>query len=192
VRIARVMVVLTIGLLLFLAACTSLTASPTVPSNTSDQMVAGQEFVKQILDLLQGSSGWIPPLPPSGGEKPRILTREEKDRVMDIASAVPQVIEAKRNKDVVGVVTQYLWVGWNGHPDGVSYLGYEAVEKGTVSQSALSAMGDNCYPAVDFIFSSRFGEYGKAGIHVAVNLQTGKVVYLGGFSASAIPPRLPH
>ncbi len=190
-KIKQLIPALFIATLLALTACTSPTTSPTVPPNTSDQTAAGQEFVKQILDSLQGSSGWTPPLPPSGGEKPRILTKEEKDRVLDIASAVPQVVEAKRNKDVVSVDTQYLWVGWNGHSDGVSYLNYEAVEKGTVSQSALSSMGDKCYPAVDFLFNSRFGEYGKAGIHIAVNLETGKVVYLGGFSASAIPPKLP-
>ncbi len=157
--------------------------------NPTEQYNAGQEFVRAILDLLQDVSGWGPPLPPSGGERPRTLTEEEKDRVLKIASAVPQVVEAKRNKDVVSVDTHYLWVGWNG--GGVSYLGYEAVEKGTVSQGALSAMGDECYPAVDFVFNSKFGEYGKAGIHVAVNLETGRVVYLDGFSASAIPRKLP-
>jgi hypothetical protein len=187
-RATRIITILLIGLLLALTACTSPKVSSTIPPNTSDQMVAGQEFVRQIIDSLQEKSKWTLPLPPSGGEKPRILTEEEKNRVMDIASAVPQVVEAKQNKDVVNVDTRYLWVGWNGHPDGVSYKDYEAVEKGA-SQSALSTMGDNCYPAVDFIFNSRFGEYGKAGFHVAVNLQTGEVVYLGGFNASTPMPQ---
>ena len=158
-----------------------------MPQN-QEQYDAGQEFVRGILDSLQGSSGWTPPLPPSGGEIPRVLTKEEKDRVIDIASAVPQVVEAKRNKDVVSVDTQYLWVGWIGHADGVSYLGYGAVENGTAN---LSNQGDTWYPGVDFIFNSKFGKFGIAGIHVAVNLETGKVVYLGGFDSSEIPRKLP-
>ena len=182
---------LSILVIVFLLGCSNKTANTTMPLNPSDQMVAGQEFVKEILDSLQGSSGWTPPLPPSGGEKPRTLTKEEKDRVLEIANIVPQVIEARRNKDVVSVDTKYLWIGWNGHPDGVAYLDYVAVEKGTVGQGALSSIGDKCYPAVDFLFNSRFGEYGKAGIYVAINLQTGKVVYLGGYSSFPIPRKTP-
>ena len=187
-RVLWVIAILIISVALTLSACTSPATSPTVSLNT-DLMVTGKEFVRQIIDTLPEKSQWIPPLPPSGGEKPRILTEEEKNRVLNIASVVPQVVEAKQNKDVVNVDTRYLWVGWNGNPDGVSYKDYEAVERG----GDISTMGDNCYPAVDFVFNSRFGEYGRAGFHVAVNLETGKVVYLGGFDSSTpLPQKLPH
>jgi hypothetical protein len=155
-------------------------------------MVAGQEFVNQIIDSIPGKSQWILPLPPNDGEKPRILTIDEKDKLLNIASAVPQVFEAKVKKDVINTGTQYEWVGWNGNSDGESYLNYEGIEKGTASQSRLSSMGDKCYPAVEFVFNSRYGECGKAGIDVAVNLETGRVVYLGGFnSSSPMPQKLP-
>ena len=138
---------------------------------------------------MRGDSGWVPPLPPSGGEKPRILTEEEKDRVLTIASAFPKVVEAKRNKDVVNVETQYVWIGWNGNSNGASHLMHGAVENGTAN---LSNKSDTWYPAIKFIFNSKFGDIGRAGINVAVNLETGKVVYSGGFIASDIlPTRIP-
>ncbi len=186
-RIARIIAILLISLLFALTACTSPTVSPT-PTSTSNQQVAGGEFVKKILDSLQGSSGWTPLLPPSGGQKPRALTKEEKAKVLEIASAVPSVVEIKQNKDIVSVDTSYLWVGWNGNADGESFLNYEAVENGTAN---VSNKGDTWYPAADFLFHSKFGEYGKVGIQVAVNLETGKVVWLGGYTQFPIPPKTP-
>ena len=189
-RLTRIIVILFSGVLT-LTSCIKATTTPTLPVNT-EQMVAGQEFVNQIIDSIPGKSQWILPLPPSGGEIPRILTTNEKERVLDIANSVAQVVEAKQNKDVISTDTQYEWVGWNGNSDGESYLNYEGIEKGTVSQSSLSSMGDKCYPAVKFVFNSKYGEYGKAGIDVDVNLETGKVVYLGGFnSSSPTPQKLP-
>ena len=189
-RLTRIIAVLISGALT-LTSCINATTTPTLPVNT-DQMVAGQEFVNQIIDSIPGKSQWILPLPPNDGEKPRILTIDEKDKLLNIASAVPQVFEAKVDKDVINIDTQYEWVGWNGNSDGESYLNYEGIEKGTASQSSLSSMGDKCYPAVKFVFNSKYGEYGKAGIDVDVNLETGKVVYLGGFnSSSPMPQKLP-
>jgi hypothetical protein len=187
-KIRRIITLMLVVLVVTLTACTSPTVSPTTPPNTSDQMVAGQEFVHKILNSLKGSSGWTPPLPPTGGQKPRALTKEERDKVLEIANAVPKVVEVKRNKDVVSVETSYLWVGWNGNADGHSFLNYEPIEKGITN---LSDKGDTWYPAADFLFHSRFGEYGKVGIKVAVNLETGKVVWLGGYSSFPIPPKTP-
>ena len=166
-----------------------ITENVTIVTQTSDQWDDGYQFVEEILDLLRVDSGWVPPLPPSGGEKPRILTEEEKDRVLTIASAFPKVVEAKRNKDVVNVETQYVWIGWNGNSNGASHLMHGAVENGTAN---LSNKSDTWYPAVKFIFTSKFGKCGIAGINVAVNLETGKVMYSGGFIASdIIPTRIP-
>ncbi|MBI2980379.1 MAG: hypothetical protein HYY41_06110 [Chloroflexi bacterium] len=186
-RKAWIFAILLIMASLILSACTSPKVSPTVSSNVTDQ-VAGEKFVRKILDSLQESSGWTPPLPPGSGQKPRALTKEEKDRVLEIASTVPKVLEVKQNKDIISVDTSYLWVGWNGHPDGESFLNYEPIEKGITN---VSDKGDTWYPAADFLFHSRFGDYGKVGIKVAVNLETGKVVWLGGYVSFPIPPRIP-
>lgn len=185
-RLAEIIGLTLTAVLVAFTACISPKVSPTVSSNVTDQ-VAGEQFVRKILDSLQESSGWTPPLPPTGGQKPRALTKEEKDKVLAIASAVPQVIAVKQDKDVVSVDTSFLWVGWNGHPDGESFLNYEPVENGIVD---LSNKGDTWYPAADFRFHSRFGEY-KVGIKVAVNLETGKVVWLGGYVSFPIPPKIP-
>jgi hypothetical protein len=121
------------------------------------------------------------------------LTEEEKDRVLVIASSFPQVVEAKQNENVVDVEIQYIWIGWNGSPNGHSHLMHGAVENGTAN---LSNRSDRWYPGIKFIFNSIYGDLGRAGIYDAVNLETEKVVHSGAFNASdimgsKIPPEFP-
>lgn len=179
----RFVLLLTI-LLLFTSACNGTTTPGTnVTTSASEQPQNGMQFVEDIIDLLLEDGGWVPPLPPEDGQKPRILTEEEKDRVLAIASSLTQVIEAKMHEDVVGVETQYIWIGWNGSPNGASHLMHGAVENGTAN---LSNRSDRWFPGVKFIFNSIYGDLGRAGIHVAVNLETGRVVHSGAFGASNI------
>ena len=169
------------------------TQTPTTITSTSEQPQNGMQFVEDIIDLLREDGGWVPPLPPEGGQKPRILTEEEKDRVLAIASSFPQVTEAMMNKDVAYGETWYIWIGWNGSQNGHSHLMHGAVENGTAN---LSNRSDRWYPGIKFIFNSIYGDLGRAGIHVAVNLETEEVVHSGAFSASdimgsKIPPEFP-
>lgn len=166
-------------------------AAPSTSTNVTEPERAqnGAQFVQQILNIAQArgiptNSFWIPPLPPANGQSPRKLTEEEKSRVVAIASAAPEVVLAKQNKDILSVNTSYLWIGWIGHADGEAYLNYDPIEKGITN---VTNKGDTWYPAADFLFHSVFGESGVAGIHVAVDLVTGKVVYVSGYSASALP-----
>ena len=170
--------------IVFLLGCSGQTTDIAIPQESPEQKAAGQEFKREILDLLQGHRGWMPPLPPAGGQKPRILTEEEKNRILEVANSVPQVIEANRHPDVVSVETWYLWVGWIGHANGVAYVNYGPIESGTKD---LSKHEDAWFPAVKFIFNSKFGVYGRCGYKIAVNLETGKVVRIGGFSGTPIP-----
>ncbi len=132
-------------------SATSPTVSPTISANMTDQ-VAGEQFVTEVLGSIQGSSGWTLPLPLTGGQMPRVLTEEEKDKVLEIDSAVPIVVEVKQNQDITSVDTSYKWVGWNGYAEGASFLNYGAVENGTAN---LSDKGDTWFPAIDFLFHSR-------------------------------------
>ena len=156
------------------------------PTNTElaedspEQKAAGREFVREILDSLEEDIV----LPPSGGEQPRILTEEEKIRIMEIACLAPQVIELKQNPDVASVDTYYLWIG---RTNGTSYLHHKPIEDGIID---VSKHPNTYYPAVSFTFTSKFGEYGRCGIQVAVDLKTGEVVFVGGFDASAAPRKV--
>lgn len=193
---------------LVISACSPRTTNPAPPPNTtvlvttsnaslnmteSEKQSAGFQFVRDILNIAQANtiktnSSWLPPIPPTNGQAPRILTEEEKQRIVAIANTSPEVVAAKQNKDIVSVNTSYLWIGWIGHADGESYLNYDPIEKGIVN---LTDKGDTWYPAADFLFHSIYGDYGVAGIHVAVNLVTGKAVYLSGYRSSALPARTP-
>lgn len=157
------------------------------PTNTEltedspEQKAAGREFVTEILDSLEEDRVR---LPPSGGQQPRILTEEEKDRIMEIASSAPQVIKVKQHPDVVSVDTYYLWIG---RTNGTGFLHYKPIEDGIKD---VSEHPNTYYPAVSFTFTSKFGEYGRCGIHVAVDLETGTVVFVGGFDASELPRKV--
>ena len=171
-----------------LVSSTRSTATATAPTDLAER-VAGEQYVQAILDSLQPVSGWTLPLPPTGGQKPRILTQAEKAKILEIASAVPIVEEIKRNKDILSVDANYIWIGWNGHADGNSFLDYEPVADGTAD---LSDKGDDWYPAADFLFHSTYGVYGKVGINVAINLETGNIVWLGGYTQFPVPQRIPY
>ena len=171
---------LSILVIVFLLGCGRQPTNTELTQDSPEQKAAGQEFVREILDSLEEDRV----LPPSGGEQPRILTEEEKDRIMEIASSAPQVMEVKRNPDVASVDTYYLWIG---RTNGTGYLNHKPIEDGIKN---VSAHPNTYYPAVHFVFTSKFGEYGRCGINVAVDLETGKVVYVGGFNASAIPKKV--
>lgn len=149
-----------------------------ISPNATNPAAAGADFVNNTLASFLPSSGWTPPLPPTGGQKPRALTQQEKDRLLQIANSFRAVVDMKNNPDVVGIYSNFLWVEWIGHADGEGFLNYVPVEKGTVNVSNKSA---NWFPAADFIFQSRFSRLSAVGIHVAVNLETGKVVWSGGY-----------
>jgi len=138
---------------------------------------AGQGFVREILDSLEEDRV----LPPSGGEQPRILTEAEKDRIMEIASSVPQVMEVMRNPDLASVDTSYLWIY---RSNGAGYLQHKPIEDGKVD---VSDHPNTYYPAVRFTFPVSFDEKSRCGIKVAVDLETGKVVFVGGFNATEMP-----
>jgi len=168
---------LCILVIIFLLGCGEQPTNTELTQDSPEQKAAGQEFVREILDSLEEDRV----LPPSGGEQPRILTEEEKDRIMEIASSAPQVMEVKQNPDVVSVDTYYLWIGGT---SGTGYLHHKPIEDGLKDVSGYPSA---YYSAVAFIFTSKFGEYGRCGIHVAVAPVTGEVVFVGGFDASEIP-----
>ncbi len=161
----------------------STTSGPTV---SSDPMDAGERFVEEILRSVDASGGWSPPLPPADGQVPRVLTEDEKAMVLSIAGGVPIVIQLENNREIVSVDKGYAWVGWNGHPDGVEFLDYEPVANGIVH---LTSADNHFYPAANFLFHSSFGDYGKFGIRVAVDLETQTVVWVGGYSQFPSLPR---
>jgi len=174
---------LPILVIVFLLGCSQQPTDTGFPQDSPEQKAAGWEFKKEILHL-PGHTGWMPPWPPAGGQKPRILTKEEKNRILEIASSVPQIIEAKRHPDVGDVETWYIWVEWIGRSGGVGYLNHAPIESGIKD---LSKYEDTWFPGVQFVFNSRFGVYGRCGYKIAVNLETGKVVYVRGFSGTPIP-----
>jgi len=161
------------------AANTELTQDPPSTQGCSRPTAAGQAFVREILDSLEEDRV----LPPSGGEQPRILTEAEKDRIMEIASSARQVMEVKRNPDIGKVETYYQWVG---RSNGTGYLNHKPIEDGIVD---VSDKPNTYYPAVIFKFTPKFDKNSRCGIRVAVDLETGTVVYVGGFNASEMMPR---
>ena len=75
------------------------------------------QFLNEMLDILSQDNGWVLPLPPDGGQQPRILTREEILQIRDIVEALPQVIETRQNEEVFSLETHFQWIGWNGNPE---------------------------------------------------------------------------
>lgn len=174
---------LSILIIVFLLGCgqqpanTESTQDSPLTQSSRGPTAAGQAFVREILDSLEEDRE----LPPSGGEQPRILTEAEKDRIMEIASSAPQVMEVMRNPGVGKVDTCYLWMY---RSNGAGYLMHKPIEDGIVD---VSDKPNNCYPAVSFKFTSKFDEKSRCGITVAVDLETGKVVFVGGSNATEMP-----
>jgi hypothetical protein len=157
-----------------------------------DSYTTGEEFVQSVINSLVDDSTWKAPVPPSGGEKPRLLTDKEKDQVLKLAAKFYPVYVLTQMPDVTLVETRYLWIGWIGHADGESFLDLEPIENGIVSQENIDSMGVKCYPTVSYYFHSQYDDTNIAGIYVAVNLDTGKIVFTQGFIASnLIPPKPP-
>ena len=188
----RLIVILLLACLLATFACAAPpqplpTPTPAPPTTKTDgagtedspqPTAAGRAIVREILDSLEEDRVL---LPPSGGEQPRILTEAEKARIMEIASSAPQVMEVMRNPDLAKVGAYYLWIG---RSNGTGFLHHKPIEDGIKD---VSDHPNTYYPAVSFIFAIKFDENSRCGIHVAVDLETGTVVYVGGFDNSELP-----
>lgn len=152
------------------------------------RIASGTAIAEEIIDLIPENRVWLPPVPPVGGEKVRLLTAEEKNRILQIAMSFAPVLEAQGYTDVSSVDERdYFWK---------SYSNEEAVnvsntymEKRGISQKLDEYMGDKCYPGVFLLFRSQYENYAYAAMYIAVNLEQESVIYVDGFvEAIALPP----
>ena len=150
----------------------------------SEKYASGPEFVQALIDSV--GLKWNG-TPPAGGEKPRILTPDEQQKLLKTAGAFQAVKEWKNKKDVTSVDSSFTWIGWVGISNGESFLDYQPIVDGSVPQSTIDNMGD-CFPGVSFLFHSKYGDTGIAGIRVAIDLKNNIVVFSQGFNASKILP----
>ena len=148
----------------------------------------GPEFIEAVKNSFLDKSGWAAPVPPSDGQKPRLLTAEEKQQVLKAAEAFEPVRQWKKDKNVTGVDSYFLWIGWIGIKNGKVFLNLQSIEDNSVPQNTIDEIGDVCYPAVAFRFHSEYGDSGIAGIEVAVDLKTNKIMFADAFNASPPAP----
>ncbi|HEX7475216.1 MAG TPA: hypothetical protein VF318_04555, partial [Dehalococcoidales bacterium] len=90
----------------------------TVPPTTSvitwselkQGIAAGTAIAQKILDLFPENKVWLPSRPVTGGESVRLLTQDEKDKILQIANAFEPVREAQQNQEVLSLDPRdYFW-----------------------------------------------------------------------------------
>ena len=116
---------------------------------------------------------WILPLPPDSGlEKPRILTQEEKDIIIEIALDTPELEKILKTRKIKKI--EFWWLGYPGwnYP-------HESVEKGippTSPPKQQAGYPENLayYPAVTIHFIE---DISPRNYTVGVDIVTKEVVY---------------
>jgi hypothetical protein len=128
---------------------------------------------------VEGTEGWIPPLPP-GLDQPRTLTYEEWEMVDKIASQ-DQEVSKQRQKDNVGKLV-HCWVGYSGGP-GFSNKTELDISSGKID----SPIGYWYYPAIEYIYITRTDRNGQL---IGVDISTNQIVLSNGKGLEA--PRKPR
>jgi len=132
----------------------------------------------------------------------RWLTEEEKDRVIKIALSTPVAVEWQQKESQYK--TSIGWIALEPNPEGEGYSGYwqfeydiveKGIPRGTVdvtppgSPEKMVSVGvpeeAEIYPNVTIWF----GEPAEWVVSVAIDLETGKVVYVEGYPNLSNPNR---
>lgn len=128
---------------------------------------------------VEGTEGWIPPLPP-GLNQPRMLTNEEWEMVDKIANQDQEVSKQRQKDNVHNLI--HCWVGYAGGPGVYSHTELE-INSGKVE----SPIGHWYYPAIKYVYISRTDRNAQL---VGVNLSTKQIVLTEGVGFEA--PRKPR
>ncbi len=136
-------------------------------------------------------------------ENLRWLTEEEKEKAVEIALGTPQAQEWAQKESQYK--TAIDWIALNPNPEGEGYSGYRKFEYEIVAEGIPRGMVDitppgspervvsvgvpddaEIYPDVTIWF----GEPAEWIVSVAVDLETGKVVYAEGYPNLSHPARV--
>jgi hypothetical protein len=167
-------------------------AAPSTSGMTWEELevriASGRAIAEEIINLIPENRVWLPPVPPVGGEKVRLLTAEEKDRILQIAKSFAPVLEAQGYKDVSSVDERdYFWKSY-GNEEAVD-VSNTYMEKRGISQKLDEYMGDKCYPGVFLLFRTQYENYAYAAMYITVNPEQESVIYVDGFvEAIDLPP----
>jgi hypothetical protein len=164
------------------------TVSPTTSTITWSELkqgiAAGKEIAEKIVSLIPEINVWLPSQPVTGGESVRLLTQDEKDKILQIANAFEPVKEAQQNQEVLSLDTRdYFWKSSTSE-DTVT-VSNTYLEKRGINEKLIEYMGNQCYPGVFLLFHTQYDKYAYAGMNIVVNLEQEKVIYVEGFIKDA-------
>jgi len=167
------------------------TASPTATLSWSElrqKVAAGSEIAEALISLIPQNNVWLTTITPQNGDEVRILSRNEQDKILRIATAFEPVTEALSNPEVTRVDPRdYFWKSYV-NADTVTVSNAYLEEQG-INQKLIEYMGDQNYPGVFLIFHTQYDFYTYAVMNVVVDLEQEKVVYIEGFvTAAQVPP----
>jgi hypothetical protein len=154
------------------------------------EAATAKEAAEGIVSVITKNNVWL--YPPNGGEKVRLLTKEEKENILKIANDFEAVQKAKQNVNVSScVIRDYLW------KSSVNVIAITVsniyMEKKGGSQQLIAYMGGQCYPGIFLLFHTQYDKYAYATFNIFVDLEQGKVIYVEGSVASIeIPSSVPE
>jgi|GEM_PF-2994847 hypothetical protein len=201
IRLAIPVSVLLIVLLSFFYGCSqpavTTTKTPTSTVTTSPptektiswaelkQGIAdGTAVAQEIINLITENNAWLPPVPPAGGTRARVLSENEKAKILQLALNFSPVVQAQSNKNVLSVDERdYFWKSYsNTNAVEVSNM---FMEKKGISQKLDEYLGDKCYPGVFLLFHTQHDSYAYAGMNIVVDPEREKILYVEGFVTAA-------
>jgi hypothetical protein len=169
------------------------TESPTTTlswSELREKVAIGSEIAESLIGLIEQNDVWLT-VPPQNGEMVRLLSQNEKDKVLRIATAFEPVKEAQSNPEVTSVDPRdYFWKSYS-YADAVT-VSNAYLEAQGISQKLTEYMGDQNYPGVFLLFHTQYDNYAYAAMNLVVDMKQEKVIYIEGFvTTPQLPPEDP-
>jgi hypothetical protein len=170
---------------------------PTASSNDqslwnelSQKVAVATDIAESLVNAIAENGTWLPSLSPEGGENIHLLSDEEKDKILQIALAVPFVKEAQDNPEVLSIDPRdFLWKSYSNSETVTVSNTY--IEKRGISEKLTEYMGEKSYPGVFLLFHTQYDSYAYTSMNIFVDQEQGNVVYVDGFVTAAELPSEP-